>query len=69
MRALGYNYTISTTKFITSRFINRKFYTGPTWLEEMRRFANPWHAARYPRIELGFKLLAVARGEYLKWTN
>lgn len=61
----GYSYRINTTKILRERFIKRKFYAGPIWLDEMRRFANPWHAARRPRVELGFKLLAVARGQSL----
>lgn len=64
-KTLGYSYRICTTKILRAQFMRQKFYSGPIWLEQMRKFANPWHIARYHRVELGFKLLSVARGESL----
>lgn len=60
---LGYRYILSTTEYLMSTTVRRKFYST-AWMDEMRKFANPWHASRNWKIELQFKLLAYARGEY-----
>lgn len=46
-----------------------KFYVSPPWMTEMFRFSNRWHRARRWQVSIGFKLLAVARGEPLTITE
>jgi hypothetical protein len=60
-------YTVQTTKLVRAEIITQKFYEEPPWMGEMRALANPWHVRRRWQVELGFKLLAVARGEAIKF--
>ncbi len=65
-RPLGHCYVVDTGAFIREQVVVRFCYQDPPWLEELRLLANPWHARRRWQVELGFKLLAVARGQSLK---
>lgn len=63
----GHVYHIDTTRIIRGRTITQKYFEGPEWFYQMRLLANPWHIKRRWQVELGFKLLAVARSERIRW--
>jgi hypothetical protein len=65
----SYAIEISTSELLSDVITTQKFYDEPRWITEMLRFANPWHMKRRWQVELGFKLLSVARGESLSWTK
>lgn len=50
-------------------FTGIKFYVSPPWMSEMFRFSNKWHRQHRWQVVIGFKLLAVARGEPLTITE
>lgn len=64
----GYVYYGRTEMIVTARVMKQMFYEGPKWRHEMWLLANPWHVKRRWQVELGFKLLAVARSQSLTAT-
>lgn len=62
----GYSLEVDTRTIILSTTFNAKYYELAAWLEEMCKFSNPWHRKRRWQIEIGFKLLAIARGQPVK---
>lgn len=54
---------VDTRSFLVGSKFHCAFYETAPWLVDMMKFANPWHRRRRWQVEIGFKLLAVARGQ------